>query len=1153
MPIRIPKELEYPAYGMNDLDSTELIQQHYSKQLINAYPGLSVKPRYGCTEVYGLSGSDGSASNMDVMRYRPESIGYEHLGKKYILAWCYGTVGGSNRHMIVAHNITDRTTQYLDVGVFSEAEIHVSFLKLYKSVYVAIERGYSSNITEPYRDISKILWIDDLGVWHTREMGINTSPQIQSFDVVNSEGFGLFHGRSLYGAVVWNNSLWVVGGVNSDGVLNSVYSSADGNLWVQQTVEARELMWDGESGEAVTDENGEQYYTASAIPYRYDHKLVVFDEKLWLFGGRDDATVYQDAWYTEDGVLWYSYGKDLGYGARYGFGIVEHSGELFIIGGFDSADTALADVWSSADGVAWSEVTQVAGFTARGGHAVWEYSGSIWIHGGAGTTDILNSTDGATWTVVAADAGLGSRIGHGIVIYNGVMWCVGGADGVVPQNDVYSSSDGITWSLVQGTAAFSARYNFSLQVFLDELYVICGYTGAAWPEDIYHSNDGITWTATSTGIQANQYYDYTATIVRRTDEYAKLDAITNFIYEPWETINSQLIVGVDEELLDGTVSLSGTALAGIGTAFLTKLSVGTFVRINGVPKYFVVDSVIDDTNAVLLNPEGSSFTGSRMVTLPAVGDPISTYTYRPGEAEGVEDINYRRLIFTYSSATYCRIFITIPQLLSAQAKGGTHVRLYRTLKATSATVAQGLSHRYLKDVALGTATIFRDDTSDDTLTGVTYSIEVTGLYAAPPGRFCFWAGGRMWIGGNPDKKGFWFASTTPLNTQYPDKYASLFDLENDWKSCDPDDNQRDTAGFEFLGDAYFCKERKIFWLSAASLSNQPIQISYHIGVAFPNSVAFGVDPVDQKPAVYFMSESGPAILKAGGDIRLLFEFKISDLWHWKSGLIKDSAGDATDWHTRNTVFGALWNSAYWLFYGDSEDTASQLSANAVVGCRFAEDGQSKGAFKTEFNRLTGGTEGVFEPQFIVLFDNITAYAVSHKSYGSAWSHRIVRFLDQKTFVDTYAEGSAAINTQWETRPIWSGAFREMQSIIQQILLRMKFADTDGLVVTIYADESRHVVPTTYVQTRESGVTVVGSTAYRKSIVINAKDGILGSFFTIFINKTVPTTGDFEIFSPELLVEPVSNEAEFQGAGGAVPALTYVENANADPEVDAFPI
>jgi hypothetical protein len=1144
---------------MNSLDSPELLQQHFSKQIVNSYPGTSLKPRHGITEKYYLYGSDGVSYGLANTTFRSEAVGYEKNGKQYAITWCYGTISGGVRHLIVVHNITDRSSQFLDIGSFSENEVHVSFLKLNGWVYVAIERAYRVNNTSAYRDISKILFIDDNGVWYTREMGINISPEIQSIDILSNEGFSLFGGRSKYGAVVWNNELWVVGGLNATGVLNTVYHSPDGNLWQQQAIEARELMWDESTGGPITDDNLEQMYIETEMPYRYGHRCIVFGGKLWLFGGRDGTSFFQDIWYTEDGAIWYNYAKDIGCGTRYDFGLVEYDGALWIIGGFDGTYTGQADVWTSSDGTTWTEVTQTAVFTPRGNHAVWVHAGAMWINGGltlddgngTGATNILRSYDGASWSTIAVDAGLGERTGHGIVSYNGSMWCIAGQESGTAQNDVYNSDDGITWTLVQGSADFTARYDFSSVVFLDELYVVCGYEGVAWPESIYHSNNGITWTQSSTGVEANGYYEYSWTFIRRTDEYAVLRSISDFIYESWETVGSQLIVGVDEVLLSGTVDLSGAAVTGSGTTFLTDVSVGDRIRIGGAAKSFEVLTVPSDTSLTVVNSDGSTFTGSRVARLPNVGDAVSTDTYRSGECEGVENEDYRRVVYTYTTGTFCRVFITVPSSVAALAKGATHVRLYRTLKAASRIIASGLSHRYLKDIALGGQKIHRDNISDTTLAGVTYSIEVVGLDAPPAGRYCFWAGGRLWIGGNPDKRGFWFASQTPSDTEYPEKYASLFDKRNDWVSCDPDDNQRDTGGFEFLGDAYFCKERKIFWLSKASLSNKVDQIGYEIGVAFPNTIAKGVDPTDLSPCVYFCSELGPAILKAGGQIRLLHEFKISELWHWKTGIIKTAAGLPTDWHTRNKVSGVFWNSAYWLVFGDSEDVESSLNVPLICGCRFADDGQSQGAFTVEAARVTGGTEDIFEPQVIIPFSTVTAYALSHKTYGDAWHHRIAQFLDPSRFYDSYHEGNASIVLTHEGRPIWVGPYRESQGTAQFMLLRMAFADTVGLTATITVDGSRTVVPGAWVQVRQSGVTAAGSNEYRRCLAIKLPEGILGSNFTITVEKTVPTTGTVEIFSPEIVVEDAQNEFEFLSAGGAVPDIIFVEDANAIPEVDVF--
>jgi hypothetical protein len=1150
---RIPEELEYPVYGMNNLDSVEQLLQHESRQLVNAFPGKHIIPRHGCTEVMLIDSADTEvASTLSDTVYRSEGTGFIYNNKKYIILWAYGTIGGSLKHVIVIHNITDGTTQISDIGSFLEDEIHVSFVKLYKSVYVAIERNYQTNNTNEYRDISKILYIDEDNTWHTREIGINISPVIQSLYTESTQGFGLFGGRSQYGATVFNNEMWVFGGINDSGKLNTLYHSQDGNLWTQQIVDSRELLW-SEDDSALLDEFDTQLYSETTVPYRSGCRLIVFGDYMFLIAGKEESgsgpTVHNDVWYTEDGEVWYDYGNTIDFDERYDFGLVEYADKLWIVGGFDSSGFALSDVWSSSDGFTWTEVTQVSGYSARGNHATWTYGGYIWVHGGIGTTDILRTTDGATWEEVAADAGLGQRTGHGVVSYNGYMYLVAGMDTATPQNDVYSSDDGITWTLLTGSAEFSARYNFTLLNFLDELWVICGYTGSTWPEDIYHSNTGSTWTRSSSGIESNQYYSYTWTFLRRTDEYAVLSSIDDFIYDPWETVKGSLIVGVDENLIIGTVSLSSNTLTGTDTIFLTDIKVGDRVRINGTAKYYVVTEVASDISATVINANGDSYSDNRMAVLPSDGDSITTNYFRPGECEGIEDLNYRRVVYTYSATDFCRVFIGINESIAATSKGATHVRVYRTLQGTTSTVAKGLSHRYLVDIALGHRKTYRDVLSDDALAGETNVIEVTGKFAPPAGRFCFWAGGRLWIGGNPDREGFWFASMQPSNTQYPEKYASIFDMNNEFLTCDPEDNQQDTGGFEFLGDAYFCKERKIFRLSNASFDNTLTKISYHIGVACPNSIAFGVDPATGAPAVYFLSETGPAILTAGGKIRLLTEFKIAELWQQKTGVLKNNDGAPTDWHTRNKVFGVFWNDSYWLFYGDSDDTDSTLSANKIYGCHYATDGTSYGAFSVSINQYEGNT--IFEPQMIIVYDNITAMAISHKMSGSNWKHRIVQFLDQENFIDTFDEGSVVINTKWEVRPFWMSSLREKKGVADKILLRIKFADEELYTITITADEARKIVANVYTQTTQSGISLSGIEDYRKSIVINLKPGIIGSFFTILQDKVVPTTGVLEIYSPELIVTPIDAEYEFQSSGATVSQETYVENVNETPEVDVF--
>lgn len=37
---------------------------------------------------------------------------------------------------------------------------------------------------------------------------------------------------------------------------------------------------------------------------RYDHSTVIFNGQIYLIGGRDDQTLFNDIWVSENGHIW---------------------------------------------------------------------------------------------------------------------------------------------------------------------------------------------------------------------------------------------------------------------------------------------------------------------------------------------------------------------------------------------------------------------------------------------------------------------------------------------------------------------------------------------------------------------------------------------------------------------------------------------------------------------------------------------------------------------------------------------------------------------------------------------------------------------------------------------------------------------------------
>jgi hypothetical protein len=1139
---RIPIELEEPRLGMNTIESPKKLLQHVSEKLINAFPGVSIKPRNGNTELYRYT--DALGNNGSHTMYSPESISVTKGDKEYIITWNRGISDNDTYHGIEILCITDGTRTVLDLGNFLNAGVGVSFTSLHDSIYMTIEQEFLTNQSSQYRTRNKVLdYIN--GSWVIREMGYSITPNVQEIYPVISTGVGALGARTKFASCVWNNEVWVHGGTDSDDVLGDLYRSFDGKQWTQITVEAREYLTDG--GEVVTDD-GIPLYDIVEFPKRMGHTMTVFNNKLFFIGGEDETgTRHNDIWYTENGTVWIKHYAASSFTERANYGFVVHDSKLWIVAGVDDSDTDLEDAWNSTDGLTWNEVTVSSGYGARSGHVTLSYDNKIWVQGGVGIDDIYSTTDGATWTLVDATPGLGTRSNHSAVVYNGKMWIAGGNDDSTLKNDIYYSTDGATWTLVQSNAEWFAREGFVLLNFLNDMLLFCGNDGTDYYSDGYTSDDGITWESTINSLTIEKYYSYTWIYVRRTDEYAVLASDEDRRFESWETQGVTQLVGTDEKLLTGTVTLSGNDLTGTGTLFSTELVVGKRVRLNGLARYAEVLTITSDTVATISNDNSDALSDVKYALLPDVGDSITTDEYLPGDCQGEEEINFRRVIYTFSTTDYSRVFVQIEDSVEARAQGATHVRIYRTLGADTQTVVRGLTHAYLADVALGWTRLYKDDRSDTTHAGETNSIETTGLSAPPLGRYGFYADGRFWIGGNDSAKGYWYASVQPMNTAYPKSYASLFDTELDVVSFDPDDGQRDTAGFEFLGDVYLCKERKISCLKNGDITLKPDTISHYIGVACPNSVAKGVDPVEGKPAVYFISESGPAILTAGGRVRLLTEFRIKELWPESNvlGILKKADGSPTDWYTRSKVKGVYWYNAYWVLFGDSEDASCQLTESKIFGIYYAKDAQSYGGFQYTFDSPVTGQ--VFEPQTIIPFDNVSGYCLSHK--GNIY--RVTKVLDSVAWVDSYNEGNASIETTWKPRPFYVGPYRDSRAIATKIFNRVDFADTDGLEVTIEADGARITLPTTYTQERQSGVSGSGSEAYRETEVISLVDGVHGARFSIETKKTIPTDGDVEIHCPEIEIVPTEQGYEFQSASGSFPSTTFVVKADAVPEVDAY--
>lgn len=282
-----------------------------------------------------------------------------------------------------------------------------------------------------------------------------------------------------------------------------------------------------------------------------------------------------------DGLFsWTELTTDADWSQRYDHAGVVFNGKMWIFGGYDQGrmkgDTYLEDVWSSTNGEQWTLVTDSAPWKGRRGHSINVFNdgsgNAMYLIGGFEvdedtgyrqyTNDVWKSTDGLNWTQIKArtDAYADTtvtdwdpRFNHSCVnaSFEGkdYLYILGGAamrenySGLYSfkyYNDVWRSSDGISWEELSSTD-FGERSEFA--AFFDEesnrLYLHGGvHSTLIETEDnynhpvenyeaIWYSDDGTTWNTDTTlmiwraGHDVFKYSDHLWIFPGKTTSYKK--------------------------------------------------------------------------------------------------------------------------------------------------------------------------------------------------------------------------------------------------------------------------------------------------------------------------------------------------------------------------------------------------------------------------------------------------------------------------------------------------------------------------------------------------------------------------------------------------------------------------------------------------------
>lgn len=281
---------------------------------------------------------------------------------------------------------------------------------------------------------------------------------------LNSSGSG-WSDRGDHASVVYDNKMWVIAGWDGSVRRDDVYHSTDGTTWTAATTNAA--------------------FTARQAP-----AATVFNGKMWLVGGFD-GTYLDEVWSSTDGSTWTQEttpsASGATYSGRYYAAVVTFNNRLYIIGGTD-ASTKFNDVWSTDGSGTWQRDTAAAFSTGgRNGHGATVFNNKIYVMGGTNgsrVNEVWSSSDGASWTQESTP-GWSARNVY-TTVKDGKMWVLGGYTGSTYLNDVWYTTDGTNWTQFDTAADWGTRGFMTALTYNNYLWVLGGnssspsYIGEVW-------------------------------------------------------------------------------------------------------------------------------------------------------------------------------------------------------------------------------------------------------------------------------------------------------------------------------------------------------------------------------------------------------------------------------------------------------------------------------------------------------------------------------------------------------------------------------------------------------------------------------------------------------------------------------------------------
>jgi hypothetical protein len=166
--------------------------------------------------------------------------------------------------------------------------------------------------------------------------------------------------RIFYGAVVFQDKIWLIGGFDGKKYYNDVWNSADGVNWTRTTEK-------------------------TAWSERIVSKIVVFKDRMWIIGGgvidgekELNPNSASEIWSSGNGQDWKKHTTNTT--NKIAGTPVVFDNKLWLVGANRNSGNFASAVLVSDDGENWQELS--APWTPRGAVAVWVFDNKLFMTGG---------------------------------------------------------------------------------------------------------------------------------------------------------------------------------------------------------------------------------------------------------------------------------------------------------------------------------------------------------------------------------------------------------------------------------------------------------------------------------------------------------------------------------------------------------------------------------------------------------------------------------------------------------------------------------------------------------------------------------------------------------------------------------------------------